>query len=123
MEDRQDGIDGEEESALVNEDGSPEQTTSGPSGPSGSSISKTTRSGSPVPPKILYKSTTGKGVAFTQEDVQYLMDYMKYRKYGLLSFIQRQELTNILRSKTEQLDMVEFWNDLSERVWPFFFRI
>jgi hypothetical protein len=42
--------------------------------------SKPPRQGSPIPPKTLYKSTTGKGVAFTPEDVQYLLDYMNYRK-------------------------------------------
>ncbi|CAG7853782.1 SubName: Full=Uncharacterized protein {ECO:0000313/EMBL:CCA68050.1} [Serendipita indica DSM 11827] len=53
---------------------------------------------SPTPPKTLYKSTTGKGVAFTPEDVKFLMDYLKYR-----------------RESTENLDMVEFWNDLARK--------
>jgi hypothetical protein len=43
-------------------------------------LGKRKRTGSPVPPKILYKSTTGKGVAFTVADVQYLLDYLKYRR-------------------------------------------
>lgn len=58
----------------------PEEENPGSEGISPQALKRTTRNGSPVPPKILYKSTTGKGVAFTQEDVQYLMDYMKYRK-------------------------------------------
>jgi hypothetical protein len=82
MEDRPEDAEGEEEeNGLVNDSVDPEPATTSQSVPSGSGPSKTTRSGSPVPPKILYKSTTGKGVAFTNEDVQYLMDYMRYRKY------------------------------------------
>ena len=48
-------------------------------------LGKRKRTGSPVPPKILYKSTTGKGVAFTTADVQYLLDYLKYRRSVLFS--------------------------------------
>jgi len=51
---------------------------------------KAARSGSPIPPKILYKSTTGKGVAFTPEDVQYLLDYMEYRQCVLYTYIELQ---------------------------------
>jgi hypothetical protein len=39
------------------------------------------RSGSPNPPKALFRSTTGKGVAFTEDDVAFLMRFMEYRKY------------------------------------------
>lgn len=56
-----------------------EESAAGPSGTSGE-LGKRKRTGSPVPPKILYKSTTGKGVAFTTADVQYLLDYLKYRR-------------------------------------------
>ena len=38
------------------------------------------RTRSPTPPRALYRSTTGKGVAFTQEDVNFLMSFMEYRK-------------------------------------------
>ncbi len=38
------------------------------------------RNRSPTPPRSLYRSTTGKGVAFTQEDVNFLMKFMTYRK-------------------------------------------
>lgn len=38
------------------------------------------RDRSPTPPRCLYRSTTGKGVAFTQEDVNFLMKFMAYRK-------------------------------------------
>jgi hypothetical protein len=65
-----------EEDVEMDEDGTIQVEGAGSSSTSGR---KTTRSGSPVPPKILYKSTTGKGVAFTSEDVQYLMDYLEYR--------------------------------------------
>ena len=38
------------------------------------------RGGSPTPPKALFRSTTGKGVAFTDEDVTFLVQFMEYRK-------------------------------------------
>jgi hypothetical protein len=69
-------MEGREEDAEMDEDGTIQVEGAGSSSTPGR---KTTRSGSPVPPKILYKSTTGKGVAFTSEDVQYLMDYLEYR--------------------------------------------
>ena len=73
MEDR--GEDGD-----MDVDGDIQEDNPHVDGSSNPGTSKTTRNGSPVPPKILYKSTTGKGVAFTPDDVQYMMDYMKYRK-------------------------------------------
>ena len=73
MEDR--GEDGD-----VDVDGDMQEDNPHADGASNPSTSKTTRNGSPAPPKILYKSTTGKGVAFTPDDVQYMMEYMKYRK-------------------------------------------
>jgi len=42
------------------------------------------RTRSPTPPRSLFRSTTGKGVAFTQEDVNFLMKFMAYRKYAFL---------------------------------------
>ena len=39
------------------------------------------RSRSPTPPRALFRSTTGKGVAFTDEDVTFLVRFMEYRKY------------------------------------------
>ncbi len=73
MEDRgEDGdVDGD---SYMQEDNSHGDSSSNPR------TSKTTRNGSPVPPKTLYKIRTGKGVAFTPDDVQYMMGYMKYRK-------------------------------------------
>jgi hypothetical protein len=38
------------------------------------------RDRSPTPPKALFRSTTGKGVAFTQEDVTFLVRLMEYKK-------------------------------------------
>ena len=38
------------------------------------------RTRSPTPPRSLFRSTTGKGVAFTQEDINFLMRFMAYRK-------------------------------------------
>ncbi|KAG8817816.1 hypothetical protein FRC19_011132 [Serendipita sp. 401] len=91
MEDRQENENPEEEDELSGDD-------MDIAGPSTSNQPKRTRNGSPVPPKILYKSTTGKGVAFTAEDVKYMLDYLEYRK-----------------SKSANLDMVEFWTDLAGR--------
>jgi hypothetical protein len=38
------------------------------------------RSRSPTPPKALFRSTTGKGVAFTDEDVAFLIKLLEYKK-------------------------------------------
>ncbi|KAF5385946.1 hypothetical protein D9615_002661 [Tricholomella constricta] len=43
------------------------------------------RNRSPTPPRALYRSTTGKGVAFTDEDINFLVRFMEYRKYVPLS--------------------------------------
>jgi len=42
------------------------------------------RNRSPTPPRALFRSTTGKGVAFTQEDIDFLMKFLKYRECVLL---------------------------------------
>jgi hypothetical protein len=39
------------------------------------------RTRSPTPPRALYRSTTGKGVAFTEEDVTFLVRFMEFKKY------------------------------------------
>ena len=38
------------------------------------------RNRSPTPPRALFRSTTGKGVAFTKEDVSFLVKFLDYRK-------------------------------------------
>ncbi len=38
------------------------------------------RNRSPTPPRALFRSTTGKGVAFTEEDVTFLCKFLAYRK-------------------------------------------
>lgn len=38
------------------------------------------RNRSPTPPKALFRSTTGKGVAFTDEDVSFLVKFLAHRK-------------------------------------------
>ena len=38
------------------------------------------RSRSPTPPKALFRSTTGKGVAFTDEDVAFLIKLLDFKK-------------------------------------------
>ncbi|KAF8800273.1 hypothetical protein BYT27DRAFT_7148951 [Phlegmacium glaucopus] len=53
------------------------------------------RDRSPTPPRALFRSTTGKGVAFTQEDVTFLIRLMEYRK------------------SQGALDMVAFWKDVA----------
>ena len=40
-----------------------------------------TRTRSPTPPRALFRSTTGKGVAFTEDDIAFLVRFMQYRKY------------------------------------------
>lgn len=43
-------------------------------------IGKSGRNRSPTPPRALFRSTTGKGVAFTDDDVNFLVRFMDYRK-------------------------------------------
>lgn len=40
-----------------------------------------TRTRSPTPPRALFRSTTGKGVAFTEDDISFLVRFLSYRKY------------------------------------------
>ncbi|KAG8907436.1 hypothetical protein FRB99_004231 [Tulasnella sp. 403] len=51
---------------------------------------------SPTPPRSLHRSTTGKGIAFTDEDVTFLVKYLTYRK-----------------QKEPNLNFPQFWNDLA----------
>jgi len=53
------------------------------------------RNRSPTPPRALFRSTTGKGVAFTDEDVTFLIRFMEYRK------------------SQGRVDMVAFWKDVA----------
>ena len=39
------------------------------------------RTRSPTPPRALFRSTTGKGVAFTEEDVTFLVRFMEFKKF------------------------------------------
>jgi len=55
------------------------------------------RSRSPTPPRALFRSTTGKGVAFTDEDVTFLVRFMQYRK------------------SQGRVDMVAFWKDVASK--------
>ncbi|EIW63080.1 uncharacterized protein TRAVEDRAFT_69226 [Trametes versicolor FP-101664 SS1] len=55
------------------------------------------RTRSPTPPRALYRSTTGKGVAFTDEDVVFLVRFLEYRS----------------RQHDGKLDMVVFWKDVA----------
>jgi hypothetical protein len=67
--------------------------------PSTSSRAGPSRGRSPSPPRILFRSTTGKGIAFTEDDVNFLIQYMSY-----------------WRDKGET-DMVQFWRRVAEKVF------
>ena len=43
-------------------------------------VDTTPRNRSPTPPRALFRSTTGKGVAFTDDDITFLVRFMAYRK-------------------------------------------
>lgn len=58
------------------------------------------RTRSPTPPRALFRSTTGKGVAFTDEDVTFLVRFLGYRA----------------RAQSGKVDMVTFWKDVAARV-------
>ena len=58
------------------------------------------RTRSPTPPRALYRSTTGKGVAFTDEDVIFLVRFLEYRT----------------RTQDGKVDMVTFWKDVAAKV-------
>ena len=58
------------------------------------------RTRSPTPPRALYRSTTGKGVAFTDEDVMFLVRFLEYRT----------------RQHENKLDMVQFWKEVAAKV-------
>ena len=61
------------------------------------------RDRSPTPPRALFRSTTGKGVAFTDEDVTFLVRFLEYRN----------------RTQNGKVDMVAFWKDVASKVSPF----
>lgn len=62
----------------------------------GLGISQRTRS--PTPPRALFRSTTGKGVAFTDEDVVFLIKLLEWRR---------------VQGKS---DMVTFWKEIAQKV-------
>ncbi|KAK7057222.1 hypothetical protein R3P38DRAFT_2840037 [Favolaschia claudopus] len=55
------------------------------------------RNRSPTPPRALFRSTTGKGVAFTDDDITFLVRFMEYRR------------------SQGKLDMVAFWKDVAAK--------
>ncbi|PSS37855.1 hypothetical protein PHLCEN_2v323 [Hermanssonia centrifuga] len=55
------------------------------------------RARSPTPPRALFRSTTGKGVAFTDEDVTFLVRFLEYRN----------------RTLEGKVDMVLFWKEVA----------
>jgi len=78
----------------------------------------TSRNRSPTPPRALFRSTTGKGVAFTQEDVAFLMKFMEYRKSvcSLLCKPSRRWLTPVAFRSQGSIDSVAFWKDVATKV-------
>ena len=58
------------------------------------------RTRSPTPPRALFRSTTGKGVAFTEEDVTFLVRFLEYRN----------------RQHDGKVDMVLFWKEVAAKV-------
>ncbi|KAF9516635.1 hypothetical protein BS47DRAFT_1340515 [Hydnum rufescens UP504] len=50
-------------------------------------------------PKVLARSTSGKGIAFTAEDVEFLVRFMAYRR----------------RQENGDLSMSQFWTDITQR--------
>lgn len=60
------------------------------------------RTRSPTPPRALFRSTTGKGVAFTDEDVMFLVRFFEY----------------LNRTMGGKVDMVTFWKDVATKVCP-----
>ncbi|KII92360.1 hypothetical protein PLICRDRAFT_468996 [Plicaturopsis crispa FD-325 SS-3] len=96
-----------ERSASPVEDQEPEEEESVRAGPGPGTIAaarqrldeepEPVRNRSPTPPRALYRSTTGKGVAFTDEDVRFMVRFMDYRK------------------SQGRLDMVAFWKDVAEK--------
>jgi len=56
------------------------------------------RSRSPTPPRALFRSTTGKGVAFTDEDVAFLIKLLDHKK-----------------KSQGKLDMVAFWKEIAQK--------
>ncbi|TFK25250.1 hypothetical protein FA15DRAFT_668790 [Coprinopsis marcescibilis] len=80
-----------------------EDMLSGGPGPSSSRLNPgrgraDSRGRSPTPPRALYRSTTGKGVAFTKEDITYLKRYMKHKE-----------------DENGKIDMVSLWKEVSTK--------
>ncbi|RDX44846.1 hypothetical protein K466DRAFT_535700 [Polyporus arcularius HHB13444] len=57
------------------------------------------RGRSPTPPRALFRSTTGKGVAFTDADVIFLIRFLEYRT----------------KQQEGKLDMVSFWKEVAAK--------
>lgn len=58
------------------------------------------RARSPTPPRALFRSTTGKGVAFTDADVIFLIRFLDYRT----------------KQQDGKVDMVSFWKEVAAKV-------
>jgi hypothetical protein len=79
-------------------------------------LDATPRNRSPTPPRALFRSTTGKGVAFTDADITFLVRFMAYRRQATVcSFYTHAIYDPFLRSQGK-LDMVQFWKDVAAKV-------
>ena len=76
------------------------------------------RERSPTPPRALFRSTTGKGVAFTDEDIAFLIKLLHHKKKLVERLVGLMEGTFLILSRRSQgkLDMVAFWKDIALKV-------
>lgn len=91
------------------------------SSPSQQSPQVENRDRSPTPPRTLHRSTTGKGIAFTDEDVRYLVRYLSYRRWivgfpTLIGILWLMLVHFDTRGRDPSLSMPQFWNDLAQKV-------
>ena len=74
------------------------------------------RNRSPTPPRALFRSTTGKGVAFTGEDVSFLCKFLAYRKYCTILSDRTADANHTSHFRAQgKLDMVTFWKEVANK--------
>lgn len=99
MDDDMDAMEVEEERTGALATSAINNTNTFPLGSSLEAASSGARNRSPTPPRALYRSTTGKGVAFTEEDVTFLVKHLRYRE----------------SQTTGRFDMVAFWKEIATK--------
>lgn len=70
------------------------------------------RTRSPTPPRALFRSTTGKGVAFTEEDVTFLVRFMEFKKFVSIPSVDPDKFDHNLGLKRASI-----WSHFG-RSWP-----